>query len=216
MDYAYQEKHPPTKLAAMVIASNACLIQDQPWLADSVATYHVTASLSHLNFPKPYNGQDHLTVGNDQNLPITHTGNVHIPLTKSNIHLKNVLRVPSIASNLASVHKFCHDNNCWCYFDENVLSIQALATGKVLYLGNSEDGVYPIYPQKPSQLSLPFKVCNNVASISVVNKSLWHKRLGHPHDQVLKVLILDVSLVLNKCNYVDHTCTHFLYGKMHN
>ena len=135
MDYAYQEKHPPTKLAAMVTASNACLIQDQPWLADSVATYHVTASLSHLNFPKPYNGQDHLTVGNDQNLPITHTGNVHIPLTKSNIHLKNVLRVPSIASNLALVHKFCHDNNCWCYFDENVLSIQALTTGKVLYQG---------------------------------------------------------------------------------
>ena len=63
MDYAYQEKHPPTKLAAMVTTSNACLIQDQPWLADSVATYHVTASLSHLNFPKPYNGQDHLTIG---------------------------------------------------------------------------------------------------------------------------------------------------------
>ena len=178
MDYTYQGKYPPTKLAAMATASNACLIQDQPWLTDSAATDHVTASLNHLNFPKPYNGQVHLTVGNGQNLPITHIGNVLIPLTKSNIHLNYVLRVPSIASNLASVHKICHDNNCWCYFDENILSIQALATGKVLYQGKSEDGVYPIYPQRASQLSLSSKVCNNVAShsdvnLSVVNKSLW-------------------------------------------
>ena len=28
MDYAYQGKHPPAKLAAMATASNACLTQD--------------------------------------------------------------------------------------------------------------------------------------------------------------------------------------------
>ena len=54
MDYAYQGKHPSTKLATMAFASNACFTQDQPWLADSVATYHVTASLNQLSFPKPY------------------------------------------------------------------------------------------------------------------------------------------------------------------
>ena len=54
MDYAYQGKHPPTKLAAMATASNACLAQEQPWLVDSVATNHVTitsinsAFLSHM------------------------------------------------------------------------------------------------------------------------------------------------------------------------
>ena len=141
MDYVYQGKHPPTKLAAMATASNAYLTQDQPWLADSAATDHVTSNLSHLNFPKPYQGQDQITVGNGQNLPITHLGNTSIPLSQSTLQLKNVLRVPSIASNLASVHKICHDNQCWCYFDENIISIQALATGKVLYQGKSEDGV---------------------------------------------------------------------------
>ncbi|KAK9986932.1 hypothetical protein SO802_031883 [Lithocarpus litseifolius] len=54
MDYAYQAKHPSTKLAAMATASNACITQDRPWLADSAATDHVTASLNHLSFPKPY------------------------------------------------------------------------------------------------------------------------------------------------------------------
>ena len=154
MDYAYQGMHPPTKLAAMATAPNAYITQDQPWLADSAATDHVTSSLSHLSFPKPYQGQDQITVGNGQNLPITHLGNTSIPLSQSTLQLKNVLRVPSIASNLVSVHKICHDNQCWCYFDENIISIQALATGKVLYQGKSEDGVYPIYPQKASQLSL--------------------------------------------------------------
>ena len=50
MDYAYQGKHPPAKLAAMATTSNACFTQDQPWLADSAATDHVTASLNQLSF----------------------------------------------------------------------------------------------------------------------------------------------------------------------
>ena len=75
MNYAYQGKHPPTKLATMAISSNSMMTQKQPWLADSAATDHVTSSLNHLSFPKPHNGQEHLIVGNGQNLPITHIGN---------------------------------------------------------------------------------------------------------------------------------------------
>ena len=123
MDYAYQGKHPSTILAAMAIASNACLTQDQPWLADSAVTDHVTSSLNHLSFPKPYHGQDQITGGNGQNLPISHLGNASLSLPQSTLHLNNVLKVSSIASNLASVHKIYHDNNRWCYFDENIISI---------------------------------------------------------------------------------------------
>ena len=50
IDYAYEGKHPPTKLATMTIASNACLGQEQPWLADSAAIDHVTSSLNQLSF----------------------------------------------------------------------------------------------------------------------------------------------------------------------
>ena len=123
MDYAYQGKHSPTKLVAMATASNACLAQEQPWLADSAATDHVTANLDQLNFPQPYGGQDHLIVGNGQNLPITHIGKTVIPSSYSTLNLNNVPRVPSISSNLAFIHKICHDNHCWYYFDENILSI---------------------------------------------------------------------------------------------
>ena len=134
MDYA----HPPTKLVAMATFSNSMITQEQPWLADSAATDHVTSSLNHLSFPKPYNEQDHFIVGNGETLPITHIGNTLIPSSNSAIQLKNVLRVPTIASNLTFVHKIFHDNHYWCYFDENTLSIQALAMRTLLYKGKSE------------------------------------------------------------------------------
>ena len=95
----------------MATASNACLAQEQPWLANSVAIDHVIANLNQLSFPQPYSGQNHLTVGNGQNLPITHIGKTLLPSTYSTLQLNNVLRVPSISSNLASVHKICHDNH---------------------------------------------------------------------------------------------------------
>ena len=68
---------------------------------------------------------------------------------------------------------------------------------KVVYQGKSEGGVYPIYSYKASQLSLSSKVCNSVARLDVFNKSLWHMRLGHPHDQVLKILFPNAKLVMN-------------------
>ena len=75
--------------------------------------------------------------------------------------------------------------------------------GKVLYQGKSEGGVYPIYPHLASQLSLSSKICNSVARLDVFNKSLLHMRLGHPHDQVLKVLFPNAKSIMNKCNSVD-------------
>ena len=41
-------------------------------------------------------------------------------------------------------------------------------------------------------------------------------RLGHPSDQVLKQLFPNVRVDFNKGTYVDNSCTHCLYRKMHN
>ena len=124
--------------------------------------------------------------------------------------------MPSIASNLASVHKLCHDNNYWCYFDENIFSIEALDTRRILYQGKSEDGVYPIYPHKASQLSLSPKACYKASKSFVFNKPLWHMRLSHPNDQALHCLFPKTNFVQNNINDIDQSCVHCLYGKMHN
>uniref|UniRef100_A0A2N9IZW0 Integrase catalytic domain-containing protein n=1 Tax=Fagus sylvatica TaxID=28930 RepID=A0A2N9IZW0_FAGSY len=75
MDFAYQGKNPTTKLAAMASASNLHHNQNtETWLTDSGASDHITASANNLNPQVPYQGQEQVSVGNGQNLPIQHIG----------------------------------------------------------------------------------------------------------------------------------------------
>ena len=75
MNFAYQGKHPPTKLAAMAFASNAAITSNQdPWLADSGTSNHLTANLNNLSIQSQYKGPEQITVGNGQTLPINHIG----------------------------------------------------------------------------------------------------------------------------------------------
>ena len=113
MDFAYQGKNPPTKLVVMALASNATLTNCQdPWLADSGTSDHLTANLNNLSVQSQYKGSEQFTVGNGQNLPINHIGNTSLSTKYHNFLLKDVLHVPRIAMNLLLVHKFCLHNTC--------------------------------------------------------------------------------------------------------
>ena len=49
MNFAYQGKNPPAKLAAMASATNVAITNNQdPWLADSSTSDHLTANLNNL------------------------------------------------------------------------------------------------------------------------------------------------------------------------
>uniref|UniRef100_A0A2N9IMV8 Reverse transcriptase Ty1/copia-type domain-containing protein n=1 Tax=Fagus sylvatica TaxID=28930 RepID=A0A2N9IMV8_FAGSY len=150
MDFAYQGKNPPTKLAAMANASNLQYTQNsETWLTDSGASDHITANASTLNTQAPYQGTEQVTVGNGQNLPI-----------------KSIL------------HKLCLDNNCSCHFDAHKLLIQDLPMGRLLYKGLSKDGVYPIHSSQFCRSAPSKTAC--LASSSAHTWQLWHSRLGHP------------------------------------
>ena len=124
MDFAYQGKNPPTKIAAMASASNPALTNCQdPWLADSGTSDHLTANLNYLSIQSQYKGLEQVTVVNGQALHINHIGNASLSTKYHNFLLKDVLHVPSIATNLLSVHKFCLHNICSCHFDANKLTI---------------------------------------------------------------------------------------------
>nr|XP_048330159.1 uncharacterized protein LOC125422453 isoform X1 [Ziziphus jujuba var. spinosa] len=73
------------------------------WFLDSGATNHVAADgdslLEHIEFQ----GNNKLTVGNGQNVDITHIGNSFIPSISMVVRLNNVLVVPCIAKNLLSI-----------------------------------------------------------------------------------------------------------------
>ena len=65
MDFVYQGKNPPTKLAAIASASNLQHTQNsETWLTNTVASDHITANVSNLNTLTPYQGSDQVTVGN--------------------------------------------------------------------------------------------------------------------------------------------------------
>uniref|UniRef100_A0A2N9G004 Reverse transcriptase Ty1/copia-type domain-containing protein n=1 Tax=Fagus sylvatica TaxID=28930 RepID=A0A2N9G004_FAGSY len=151
MDFAYQGKNPPTKLAAMASASNLQYTQgSETWLTDTGATDHITSNASNPNLsPTPYQGSEQVTVGNGQHLPIQ-----------------------------SIVHKLCLDNNCSCHFDAKQLLIQDLPTGRLLYKGLSKDGVYPIHSSQFCSSASPKSAY--LASSSALKWQLWHSRLGHP------------------------------------
>ena len=232
MDFAYQGKNPPLKLTVMASVSNAAITNNQdPWLADSGTSDHLTANLNNLSVQSQYKGPDQVTIGNGQSLPINHIGNATLHTKYHDFTLKNVLHVPRIALNLLSVHKFFLHNNYSCYFDANQIKIQDIPTGKLLYKGLSENGVYPIYskhfnkppPHLNSESSSQKGHSSNGTSFLSsfhVNKSnkwlLWHHRLGHPSDVVLNTALsfVDHACISNANKIVSH-CKRCLSGKMH-
>ena len=52
-------------------------------------------------------GNETVTVGNGQELLVTHVGHGELKTSTHNFSLNNILRVPDLASNLLSVHKLC-------------------------------------------------------------------------------------------------------------
>ena len=157
MDFTYQGSHPPAKLASMV-ANSAQVQASNAWLTDTGCSDHVTPNLSQLSLmQQPVQGSEAVTVGNGQELPVTHIGNGELQTLTHTFRLDNILRVPDLASNLLSVHKLCLQNNAFCYFYAHKFLIQDLPTGKILDTGLSKDGVYLI----PSNHNLSSTSCLN-------------------------------------------------------
>ena len=219
MDFAYQGSHPPAKLASMI--ANSSQVQGcNGWLTDTGCSDHVTPDLSQLSIhQQPVVGNESVTVGNGQELPITHVGHGELLTSTHNFRLNNILRVPDLASNLLSVHKLCLQNNAFCYFDAHKFLIQGFPSGKILYKRLSKDGVYPI----PSPSSLSSSTAFNSSSIVSASQSiksdilLWHYRLGHPSSRLLysaiKPFIQSVSL--SQIEACCSSCEYCISAKMH-
>ena len=48
MNYAFQRRHPPTELAAMVAEANTTYLNHHQWYADSGTNIHVTSDAANL------------------------------------------------------------------------------------------------------------------------------------------------------------------------
>lgn len=69
MDYAYQGRHPPTQLTAVVASQSP---GNATWYTDSGATDHITSDINNLTSRSDYQGPDQVSVGNGAGLRISH------------------------------------------------------------------------------------------------------------------------------------------------
>ncbi|GJU54683.1 ribonuclease H-like domain-containing protein [Tanacetum coccineum] len=125
---------------------------------------------------------------------ITKVGNL---IPTNFLTLYDVPVVPEYSVTLASVHKVARDNKFIVGFDESkcFLMSQDLMDVKIIGIGKQVNGLY-YFDSVEGNL---FK--NGVAS-SNNTKLNWHKRLGHPSNQVLTVLRNDLFFENNNAENI--------------
>ncbi|GKD57319.1 ribonuclease H-like domain-containing protein [Tanacetum coccineum] len=169
------------------------------WIIDSEANQHLTTStigminvvdISNLN----------ITVGhpNGTVATISHVGDLRL---SNNVILYDVLVVPGYCVSLLYVNKLIKDSKLFVGFNEDKCYIQDLDKGITLGTGSESGGLYLFDDTKNKSL------CNvNTVMAFNVSKNLWHNRLGHPTDQVLNVLKINLKLSKNTSVSVCETC----------
>jgi transposase InsO family protein len=211
MDYAYQGRHPPPQLAAMVAQTNSTF-EEKPWFADSGANAHITRDLENLSIqPQPFQGPESVAVGNGASLTIEHTGSTIFHSPSIPFYLKHVLHCPTATANLLSIQKFCQDNNCYFVLTSSHYFVKDLRTHALLLEGKSENGLYPLKLQRTSSKNAPvFSVFLGIKASTL----MWHSRLGHPSFSTVNNVIKAHSLpLLNNDINKEHFCDFCQLGK---
>ncbi|GJY11713.1 retrovirus-related pol polyprotein from transposon TNT 1-94, partial [Tanacetum coccineum] len=163
------------------------------WHSDTGAKSHMTFDLEAMDNSEAYYGDDALHVGNGKDLPILHIGSSKVYSPQKMFSFKNILHLPEISHNLLSVQNFCHDNDVFFEFHTSYFFVKDESTHTTLLTGPSKHGLYTI--------TLPQLKSINKVSFSAIRASptIWHRRLGHPHQRLLHYMLSNFSLpVTNK------------------
>ena len=141
------------------------------WIIDTGATHHVTGDKSWLFDVRHF----HCPVGlpNGDIVFASMEGSVRL---SDSITLHHVLYVPYLSCNLLSVSQLNDNLRTFVTFNSHMCHIQD-QTKALIGTGARRDGLY--YFSKPEVVS----------AIAVSSDlELWHRRLGHPSEKVVKLL----------------------------
>ncbi|KAM1806086.1 hypothetical protein ACFX11_029271 [Malus domestica] len=153
------------------------------WLTDSGASRHVTPDRASLNSAIPYTGNDQLFVVNGK-----------------------------ASHNLLSVYKFVCDNWASLTFDPFGFYIKDLSTGKMLFQGPCECGLYPFYWDASNGISC-IALSPHALMITKADAHVWHQRLGHPSSLVFHNVVNKHQLPVIGSVNTDSICTACKLGK---
>lgn len=178
----YEEEH-ETPFSGMISFRHAESTIHE-WIVDSGASDHMTCSLHLLHNVKSAPANLTIKLPTGATACITHIGDT---VLNCGLVMLNVLYVPQFAHNLMSVTKLSKDNKCEVLFRERKCLVvddnfRTVCVGhlrnNLYYLSNS------VVSANESQLH-----DNSLLSSAGMSKdmyTIWHNRMGHPSDLVLK------------------------------
>lgn len=168
-------KEPKANLVGKSLALTSIFNISNEWIIDTGATDHVCFNLSiFTELPKYNNIVTNISVPTGNAIPVCGIGHARI---SSNIHLTDVLYVPTFKFNLLSVQKLAKDSNCTVIFFPNYCVFQDLSTKMEIGRGHERNGLY-FFSDTPQSTAL-----------TAISPSTWHSRFGHPSHSVFKHLI---------------------------
>ena len=166
----------------------------QDWIVDSGANHHIIANKQLLTrrheLTKSQMNQVHLPTGDK--VTVSHIGET--PIFDNEV-ARSVLHVPDFKFNLLSVSKIARELNCFVSFYPDFCVFQDLYSGRVKGIGSEEEGLYSFKANFSSKQKEEIKCAQEivVAGDVIQDTEIWHRRLGHPSQQILRYLKLDRS-----------------------
>jgi hypothetical protein len=183
---------------------------DTKWYADTGAFDHITSELDKLTMKEKYGGRDQVHTANGTGMHISNIGHTTLHSSVRDLHLKNVLHVPSARKNLASVHRITSDNNVFLEFHPKFFLIKDRATKTTLHQGRCEGGLYPLeLSQKESKQS------KQVFGFGRPSTSRWHSRLGHPTFPIVECVLRNNKLPFVSDHSSESVCDSCQRAKSH-
>lgn len=163
---------------------------DVHWIIDTGANNHVTSELLLLRNIKTI-ANNPILLPDGQIVNANQMGSLTL---EGGLFIDNVLYVPQINCNLISVTQLCDESNCYVQFTDKMCVIQDHLTRTVIGVGERQDGLY-FFRGVPGV---------RVMAVDCV-VDLWHQRMGHPSEKVLK-LLPHVSNSTRKNNSICDVC----------
>lgn len=179
-------------------------IDDNSWLIDSGAGFHMTPRSDWMSDRNVNNLIEEISVANDSKLKVNATGRCYVDIHEGGeaVTINDVLHVPELSVNLLSVAQMV-DKGFTLIFNADGCRILD-SSNNLFGTGRRENKLFVLNTMKCYGLS--------AASIND-NESLWHRRMGHLNKQDLAKLKNAVSGI----NFVSSTdngpCINCLKGK---
>ncbi|GJY73210.1 ribonuclease H-like domain-containing protein [Tanacetum coccineum] len=174
---------------------------------DMGASSHLADNIDILNYFSNSSIYSFVFVGNGHSIPVTQTGHSFLHTSSKPLHLNHILVTPHIIKNLISVRQFTRDNDVSVEFDAYAFSVKDYQIGRLLLRCHSTGDLYPVTQQFSSQTP--------VVLLSF-SSTTWHRRLGHPGDDVLRRLESKklIACRKSKLSALCHACQLSKHAKL--